>query len=166
MVLYVVRHALAVERSTWTRGDAHRPLTEYGEIQARSIAALVDEPPAVVVSSPTLRCVGTVLALAERFEVDIITRSELLPNRPAAAAELIRGLLIRRPAALVVCTHGEVIPSLLASLGVTDSTDPLDRCNKGSIWRIDHDARRVSARYIEVPSGESSNIDLVMPAGR
>ena len=164
MVLYIVRHALAVDRSEWRRGDAHRPLTECGEAQALALTAWFDEPPSVVVSSPTLRCLGTVLGIAERFETDIITRSELLPGRPSAAAELVRGLLIRRPAVLVVCTHGEVIPSLLASLGVTDSTGPVDHCAKGSIWQVERDVGRVLARYIDVPIGESASVARLVPA--
>lgn len=139
MTLYIVRHAVAKGKGSWRGTDAMRPLTQLGLKQAAAIADWFHRPVDIVVTSPTLRCLGTVLELAIRQQVDPVLRSDLLKDRPEAAAELVRQLLPTRAA--VVCTHGEVIPGLLRTLRVQPvNSTRLDVCEKGSIWRIEPDA--------------------------
>jgi 8-oxo-dGTP diphosphatase len=137
MALFVVRHAVAAARATWNGDDTIRPLTPLGIRQTALIDAWFDEVPDVVVASPSLRCIATVLPLANRGGTDLVLRGELMPHRPAVAAELARQLLRGRSA--VVCTHGEVIPSLLDSLGVLPDNAALKTCAKGSIWQLERD---------------------------
>ena len=83
MRLFLIRHAAAVAKHNWARSDQQRPLTETGEHQATAIAHWFNQPPTVIVCSPTVRCIASVLPLAQRFELDLLTRAELLPNNPA-----------------------------------------------------------------------------------
>jgi phosphohistidine phosphatase SixA len=150
MRLFVVRHAVAVAKHSWTGSDQQRPLTESGEQEAAAIAQWFDDAPTVIVSSPTVRCFASVLPLAHRFELDLLTRGELLPNNPAPAAELVRSFISRGIEA-VVCTHGEVIPALLRTLQVIQTSHPLDQCVKGSIWELEPFPDGIHATYHELP---------------
>jgi hypothetical protein len=105
-----------------------------------------DDAPTVIVCSPTVRCFATMLPSTQRFELDLLTRAELLPNYPGPAAELVRSFITRGIDA-VVCTHGEVIPALLRALQVTETSDPLDQCAKGSIWELEPFPNGIHATY-------------------
>ncbi len=150
MTLYIIRHAVAKGKGSWRGPDALRPLTQLGLQQAVAIAGWFQHSVDIVVSSPTVRCLATVLELALRQQIDPVLRSDLLKDRPEAAAELVRQLLLTRTA--VVCTHGEVIPGLLRTLRVHPvSSTRLDVCEKGSIWQIDgddeHDGRLIGTYH-------------------
>jgi len=155
MSIFIVRHAVAVAKHDWSRSDQHRPLTESGEHEAAAIARWFDDAPSVIVCSPTLRCVATVLPLAERFELDIVTRTELLPRAPTAAAELVRSLIARSIDSAVVCTHGELVPSLLYSLPIVDASHTPEHCAKGSIWAIDSLPAGLRATYHQTPERQT-----------
>ncbi len=67
MILYLVRHAIAVESGTPGYSDEDRPLTEEGidrmQRAARGLARLID-PPDLIASSPLLRAKQTAEILA------------------------------------------------------------------------------------------------------
>ena len=131
--LFIVRHGVAVARDRWSGADSYRPLTKKGRAQAAVLADWIGEPITSIATSPTLRCMATVLALSLRQQVELSTRAALAVGRPEEAAHFARSLL--KHAGGVICSHGEVIPALLSALGVC-STQPLDRCAKGSVWSI------------------------------
>jgi phosphohistidine phosphatase SixA len=145
--VFIVRHAVAIAKQDWASSDQQRPLTRVGEHEALSIAQWINDAPSLLISSPTLRCVGSLLPLAERFQLDLFTRTELLPGHPAGAAELVRSLLTNSFHSAVVCTHGEVIPNLLNALPIISATDTLDNCDKGSIWEIETLPNGLNATY-------------------
>jgi len=84
----------------------------------------------VIVSSPTTRCVSTLLPFADIGERDVATRRELVIGRANAAAELVRQLQ-RSEGDAVVCTHGEVIGPLLETLF---GEAPVRPTAKGAVW--------------------------------
>jgi 8-oxo-(d)GTP phosphatase len=140
VTLYIVRHAVAVAKNRWNGDDLARPLTVKGVEQAAAFTAWLEGPPAVIVSSPTVRCVATVLGAAERHEVDLRTCRALLVGRSEQALELARRLLDEfgppdAPSA-VLCSHGEVIPAVMTRLGLVGASDALDSCAKGSVWAV------------------------------
>jgi 8-oxo-(d)GTP phosphatase len=147
--LFIVRHAFAVAKQIWAGRDAQRPLDCSGDDEAELLASWFDSAPNFIASSPTVRCLGTVLPLFDRFHVDIVTRSELLSGRIASAAELVRSTIARGVGSAVMCTHGEVIPELLSSLPIVDASDPFERCAKGSIWEIQTLPEGLLATYYE-----------------
>ena len=64
--LLLIRHAHAGDRARWRGPDDQRPLSEKGWRQARGLVPLLsDDGLARIRSSPSLRCVQTVLPLAE-----------------------------------------------------------------------------------------------------
>lgn len=166
MTLYIVRHAVAVAKDRWTRSDVLRPLTAKGVRQSEALATwfagtgadpdgvvdgAVGEVVEVVVSSPTVRCVATVLGLTRPLAVEVRTDAALAVGDPDGAAALARGLLashgcVEGPAA-VLCSHGEVIPGLLEALTPFRATHSLQNCAKGSVWALSTTAAGPVARY-------------------
>ena len=137
-VIYVVRHAKAGSRNAWAADDRPRPLTPAGVAQAMALADVL--APLVgegrLLSSPFTRCVQTlqplagVLAATRSVTIEADQRlSEAMPFEPVL--DLVLGL----PAGSVVCSHGDVIPDLIAALdrrGVDIVGTP--RWEKCSTW--------------------------------
>jgi phosphohistidine phosphatase SixA len=114
MALYLVRHAKAGQRGRWDGPDHLRPLTKAGRAQAEALAAwLANYPVPQILSSPFVRCVQTVEALAAKLDLTIETvefLSEAVPFEPAL--ERLPSL----PDHAVLCTHGDLLPDLIEAL--------------------------------------------------
>ena len=147
MTLLLVRHAVALRRSDWTRPDHLRPLTPRGYQQADGLPALlagygVDR----VLSSGFTRCVETVQPLAATLAVPVEELPQLAEGAGAAAAELLASL----DGVVVACTHGDVVPDLLRVLAPgTVAADGEVDCAKGSTWVLADGAAPV---YLPPPS--------------
>jgi 8-oxo-dGTP diphosphatase len=64
-IVFMVRHAKAVNRDLWNGGDRGRPLVDRGRAQAERLAvALRRERPVLIAASPWLRCRQTAAPLA------------------------------------------------------------------------------------------------------
>lgn len=137
----LVRHAKAQSREGWRdRPDRDRPLNEAGQAQAEALAlAILDEGPVdACYSSPTLRCAQTLEpllaavggslhdeeALAEAPTVPSTDRgnawvaSAWLGGRALAFVDRVTTELAGRR--IVACSHGDVVPALLAVLAGRD----------------------------------------------
>lgn len=153
-MIYLVRHAKAGDRAGWDGDDRVRPLIPAGQRQARALCDVLDDARFTrIVSSPYVRCLETVVPLAGRHLVPIEPHDAL-----AEAAPLDETLaLIAECAAegAVLCSHGDVIPDLLAHLAATTDLDlgADPRCAKGSTWVLDTDADGTvrSATYRPAP---------------
>jgi 8-oxo-dGTP pyrophosphatase MutT (NUDIX family)/phosphohistidine phosphatase SixA len=150
--LLVVRHAKAWARDRW-RGDDDdlRPLTTKGKRQSEGIAeAFADRPIAEVLSSPTVRCVRTVEPLARRHGLRVRTVDWLRPDVPAPVAT---AEVLATPGPAVLCSHREVIPSLVR--GFADEGMKIEGSvawRKGSTWAIEREAGFPSSgRYVPPP---------------
>ena len=121
MVVYLVRHGLAVERgSEGIPSDAARPLTEEGiarmKVQARGLAALPREAdrPGVILTSPLLRALQTAeiiqKALPERIEV-VETRALGPATQPKTLIRLLAG---RTDAGVVLVGHEPFMGQLMS----------------------------------------------------
>ncbi|MGW0664643.1 NUDIX hydrolase [Streptodolium elevatio] len=117
----VLRHCGAVARTSHRDGDADRPLTAAGRLQAAALGdILAAYGPAAVLSSPSLRCLESVDPYCRRAGVAV----EVVPalseeghaDRPDAAGELLK-VLVAQSAPVIICTHRPVLPSLLRSVG-------------------------------------------------
>jgi phosphohistidine phosphatase len=88
MILYFLRHGIAVEPDEWTGRDDDRPLTKEGitkmKDEARAIADLSLRIDAVV-SSPLLRACTTATLVARKLKVE---KQPLLDDRLAAGFSL------------------------------------------------------------------------------
>jgi phosphohistidine phosphatase SixA/SAM-dependent methyltransferase len=158
--LYVVRHAKAGSRSAWDDDDMLRPLSKAGQKQADGIAdrlhgeidAGQDERPRLV-SSPFVRCMETLVPLGARLGLAVEPDDRLAEGwtfEPALQ------LLDEVPDGSVLCTHGDVLPDLIAALerrGLDIDGDPDWR--KGAIWQLERngDGAYVSGTPIPPPEG-------------
>ena len=65
MLVRLVRHACAGDKHSWAGDDADRPLDDVGRLQALAVAELLGLRPAGrLLSSPTRRCLDTLVPLA------------------------------------------------------------------------------------------------------
>lgn len=146
MTLLLVRHAVALRRKDWTKPDSLRPLTPHGYDQAEHLpAALADFAIDRILSSPFVRCIETVEPMALRLGLPIEEVPQLREGSGATAAELLRDL----EGNVVACSHGDVVPDLLAVLA-PDAVREADEvaCAKGSTWVVDPGR---SAHYLSPP---------------
>lgn len=138
MKLYLVRHAHAGSRSTWTGDDRLRPLSKKGRRQATAVAeALADAGITRMISSPSLRCMETLRPLADLSGLVIEDDDRLAEGSPGEDALALADELHQWAEPVAVCSHGDVIPDLLGLLR-NDGTkfhDPLT-WPKGSVWQV------------------------------
>ncbi len=149
-LIHVVRHAHAGDRSAWVHDDDLRPLSDRGCGQAERLpGVLAATPPLVIYSSPSLRCIATVIPLARHRRLPVVTLDALYEGGSAA------GMLQRlasEPSRVVACTHGDILADLIGL--VISSGLPLvsQRAEKGSTWTLEVDAGRITAaRYAPPP---------------
>ena len=148
-MLYLVRHADAGDKQTWTGPDRERPLTSAGHRQARGLLTQLDGYPiAAVVSSPALRCKQSVQPLADHLRLEVQTDPRLAVD--ANPDEAVTLVLHPAHDQAVWCTHGELIGEMLARLrerGAPIGAAP--EWPKGSIWRLEITAGEVvGAAYL------------------
>lgn len=127
--LVIVRHARSRSRSAWTNPDPLRPLNPRGRERAQVLIPLLAAYGVNrVVTSPSVRCLDTVLPYAVAAGVRARLKSGLseegFAEQPGRAPYHLTRLLERGNAA-VVCSHGPVLPVLLELLaGTADDGQP------------------------------------------
>ena len=135
MTLYLVRHAQAGSRSSWSgTDDLLRPLTALGRYQAADIVGVLSEMGITEIrTSPYRRCIETVAPLAAALGLDLIVDERLTEGPATGAIALARSLA---ETSTVFCSHGDIIPAILDHLQLNDALDlGVDpRCQKGSTW--------------------------------
>ena len=154
MTLYLVRHALALAKSSWSGLDSDRPLDAKGR---RQVVGLTDwfatRAVDAVVTSPAVRCVATVLPVANHHDVDLVTTRALLVGADKEARKLVRRLGSRRLGASRPSSCAPTARSCPASStrSVTTATSP---CST---------PRARSGRSRSVTAGRSSSYELPDP---
>ena len=135
MIVYLVRHARAGKRSEWQCDDRLRPLDERGRRQAASLVSqLAEREFDRILSSPYVRCVETVVPLAEARGLRVEEVDALAEGAdPEAALRLLQSA----GAPVVACVHGDLVESLLG-----------EKLKKGatSVLELGDDARDVLER--------------------
>ena len=136
MKLFLVRHAKAYSRSRWQEDDELRPLTPAGDLQSEAIAtALAEEHPRRLISSPHVRCVQTLEPLARTCGLRIEQDARLAEGAALDGAALLLAALGDEPT--VLCSHGDLLPLLVAALDAEGVRLSAIDCDKGSIWRVE-----------------------------
>jgi len=157
MVL-LVRNASAVSRGIWEGDDASRPLDACGWAQADELVRLLAHfDPTMIKVADVRRCEQTVEPLAASLGVPV-QREPLLSGtgfgeREADAMTMIRTVGDAHDC-VVLCSQGEVIPTLVDQLSTQDDVDlpePADS-RKASVWALElHADRLVNAEYFPPP---------------
>lgn len=151
MAVYFVRHAQAGDRTKWKGPDQLRPLSKKGRRQAEKLAKLLaGKAIGRIVSSPYVRCIQTVEPLAARLGLPVEIDDALAEG--AAEDEVVDQARKLASEKAVLCTHGDVIATLLDALKRLDGL-PLPEaypCAKGSVWVLEEDAegRFITAHYL------------------
>ena len=156
MTVFLVRHADAKSRANWPHADETRPLSRKGDTQAEALVDLLrDHPVRRVLSSPAVRCVGTVAPLANKLGVKVEETDVLLEGADTSAAYELMRRMGKHKGDAVLCTHGDIVPELLRlasrdGLAVEDTP----RWPKGSTWAFEGDGEQFTrARYLPPPEG-------------
>jgi len=116
----VLRHAVALSRSSWRGDDELRPLSRRGDRQAAKLAReLATEPVGRVLASPARRCVATVAGIAEEVG-RLVEIAPFLAEGSDGGNALQHILAITRstehPGVVVACTHGDVLVGVIDAL--------------------------------------------------
>ena len=125
--LVLVRHAKSRARPTWKRADPLRPLNSLGRARAAALVPILAAFGVTrVVTSPSVRCLDTVLpyAVATGYGTHIKRglSEEGFAERPGRATHHLTQLLERGEPA-VLCSHGPVLPGLLEQLSAIAHSD-------------------------------------------
>ena len=164
--VYLVRHAKAGDRRTWTGDDLSRPLSKSGRRQAKALVrVLSSRAVARILSSPAIRCVDTVRPLADQRGLPVEPRDELLERAPLSA--LFELLVELRSTPSVLCTHGDLIPAAIEHLEAEGALVGPDRgWKKGSVWVLEREAGMVvRATYIPPPEVDPKTPPPRQPSG-
>jgi phosphohistidine phosphatase SixA len=134
--IYLVRHGKAGSRSHWHDDDLLRPLSKNGWKQAEAIAErLASRGPSALFSSPFTRCRQTLEPLATALDLEIVDDKRLGEGH---TFEDVVELLTTVPDGAVLCSHGDVIPDVIAALqrrGCAIDSHPDWR--KGTVWTLE-----------------------------
>ena len=145
--LIVVRHASAGSKEDWDGDDLLRPLDAQGQAAALALVPLLAcFEPVRVVSSPALRCTGTVAPYAAHIGAPVeVDAAFLVPDRAGGSSSSRTGpgdpvsavtRLLADGVPALVCAHRENIPELLRAaceyLGAKPPPDP--SLPKGGFW--------------------------------
>ncbi|WP_336646470.1 NUDIX hydrolase [Microbacterium sp. USHLN186] len=121
-----LRHAKTVARSDWAEADAARPLTDRGLRQAKAIVGpLRAFGVRRIVSSDAVRCLQTVAPLERKLGRTARVTPKLSQDAWEAGAADVRAVVGRRVRArkpAVLCSHGPVLPEILAELALATGT--------------------------------------------
>lgn len=111
MIVYLVRHGRAGHRGRWDGDDRVRPLDERGRRQAELLVGQLDgREVGRIASSPYVRCVDTVVPLAEALSLELEATDALAEG--ATAADALE-LFASTDVPLVVSVHGDLVEDLL-----------------------------------------------------
>lgn len=125
--LAVVRHAKSRQRSKWRHQDQLRPLDARGVARAEDLVPILAAFRVTrVVTSPSVRCMDTVLPYAAAGALEVRAKPGLseegFAEDPERAPYHVRRVLEHAEAA-VVCSHRPVLPSLLKALAAIADPD-------------------------------------------
>jgi 8-oxo-dGTP diphosphatase len=129
MIVYLVRHARAGSRADWEGDDRLRPLDKRGRRQADGLVAqLAGRELTRILSSPYVRCVQSVVPLAEARWLKVEPDDALAEGAGSRAA---LELLFDGARPVVVCVHGDLVEELLGAKMKKGATTVLDLTAEG-----------------------------------
>lgn len=124
--IIALRHAKALPREEWKGDDAARPLAARGKKQSQSIVGpLLAFGARKIISSPAVRCHKTVVPLAaatgKKIETTPLISQDAWEEGRSDARSVI-GARVRARKPTILCSHGPVLPDILAELALATGT--------------------------------------------
>lgn len=118
--IIVARHGKAMSPSQWKGSDRTRPLLPKGLEQAEQLAlSFAAFAPVKIVSSSAVRCLNTVGPIARRLGLPVRESTGISQDAyedGVVRAEKQIAKRLERREAVVICSHGPVIPQLIDRL--------------------------------------------------
>jgi phosphohistidine phosphatase SixA len=146
--MLLLRHASAGVRLSSPGIDRFRRLDDGGRFVARQLVwSLADREITRIVSSPLVRCVESVVPIAQSRHLTVETCWELEPD---VALDDLLTLLVDLPDTALVCTHREVFQTLLG----WDIT-----CEKGGTWVLERNGPELVPALYVAPPAQSAATD-------
>ena len=168
LIVDLVPHLDAGDRTTWQGDQVQRPLTELGRAQALALAeALAVEPVKALYSAPALRCRESLAPLGERLGLEITALPELgefeawrapkgweIGPREAIVGAFAAGSMIAALEGIqrehpqghaTACSHAHVIPALVSFLAAAHGLRDVPAVERRGQWyRVRLDGALVS----------------------
>jgi 8-oxo-dGTP diphosphatase len=126
--IIALRHGKAVPGELWDGPDSTRPLMQRGNDQALSVAsAIAAFSPAKLVSSTAVRCLSTIAPLAGYLGMPVKESAGISQDAyetgDASVSTIVHKRLAKHVTA-VLCSHGPVLPEILAEVARQTNTIP------------------------------------------
>ncbi len=152
MQLYMVRHAHAGQRSHDGR-DIYRPLSPDGQERATELIEVFDGLSIDrLMSSPATRCAQTLAPLGSARGMKVEECQDLWEG--SSIADALSAMEIDDAESVVACSHGDIIPALIDTLGARGVPITGRGCELGSIWILHfEDGQWQNARYVSSRDG-------------
>jgi 8-oxo-dGTP pyrophosphatase MutT (NUDIX family)/phosphohistidine phosphatase SixA len=126
--IIAVRHGKAVPPGTWDGPDSSRPLMHRGTDQAAQIAGgLAAYAPERIISSPAARCLATVAPVSQLTGLPIRQEAGISQDAYQAGQDTVGQVVrksLKRHQSAVLCSHGPVIPDLIAEVALQLEAQP------------------------------------------
>ena len=117
--IIALRHGKAVPAEHWDGPDATRPLLQHGIDQALSIApGIAAFRPERLYSSPAERCQSTIAPTARITGLEVRLKPGISQDSYAADGAQVERIVakrLRRRLTAVLCSHGPVLPQIVAA---------------------------------------------------
>lgn len=125
--IIALRHGKAVPADHWDGPDARRPLLPRGVEQAAAVApGIAAFRPERLYSSPAVRCRTTIAPTAGLTGLDVALKPGISQDDYAADGERVGRIVakrLRRRRTAVLCSHGPVLPQIIAAAAVGAAQD-------------------------------------------
>jgi 8-oxo-dGTP diphosphatase len=119
--IIALRHGKAVPADHWDGPDATRPLLQRGVDQSLSVApGIAAYRPERLYSSPAERCQRTIAPTARITGLDVALKPGISQDAYASDGGKVRRIVakrLRRARTAVLCSHGPVLPQIIAAAG-------------------------------------------------
>ena len=158
LTIDLVRHMKAKNRQKWTAPQDERPLSKLGLRQAvfHADALLAGERIEAIYTSPAVRCRATIAPMAEQLGVEARVEPLLAEGRSSQEAMRLLGSLRERHESgrIVLCSHGDTIPAMLAGIGAENGASaPAGLSGFGGWYRVRFDGDGATIVRFGAPEG-------------
>ena len=161
LVIELVPHLDAGDRSRWRGDQDERPLTDFGKRQATVLRdALLDSPVDRLFTSPALRCRMTIEPIGEAAGLPVETVPSLAEEQPGenhgamakrGEAALREIALRQREGRVIACSHGDLIPEVGHRIARSLGVDLPLLAHRGQRYRITIGDRFERIEMVEAP---------------